>query len=150
MSLRLYPAAHHPASTSILTDNPQPHTYHNSENLHTTNMGRSFIKKLKGWIDDIPDNKLNGAYLERGLVFIDKIGRLDCEGLTSDEPKRFNLQVHVHREGLMYTFNRLTIKESLKASITGFQATPPKVKTENSKDKDMEDRKDDSKKKKEA
>ncbi|KAH7385712.1 hypothetical protein BKA66DRAFT_416250 [Pyrenochaeta sp. MPI-SDFR-AT-0127] len=58
--------------------------------------GKSLIHKLHDWIDEIPDDKLDGAYVVGHPVFIDQYCRVDLQGLTSDDPPLFNLQVQVN------------------------------------------------------
>lgn len=128
-------------------------------------MGRSLKQKIEDWIDDIPDSKLDGAYVVGRPIFTDRLCRLDFQGLTSDDPPLFNLQVQVHntRPDRLFMLNPVAfvlapiedpwtpaqIKEALKASVTGYKVMPPrqskKVDTKDSED--SEDSKDRNKSK---
>jgi hypothetical protein len=54
--------------------------------------------QLQQWIDDVHDIKLDSTFVEGRPVFIDKSCRLDCQGVTSSEPKHLNLQVQVNNQ----------------------------------------------------
>jgi hypothetical protein len=99
-------------------------------------------KKIKEWIDDIPDNKLDGAFGHRS-IYKDRDYRLDNQGETTHEPRMFNLQVQVNRGCKGTTLARLApymvafclapidgswtpkqIKDALKATVTGGKVMP--------------------------
>jgi hypothetical protein len=102
--------------------------------------------KIIDWIDEIPDEKLDGAYTNGRPVFTDRSCRLDCQGVTTDEPKHFNLQVQVNNQCPDTTMRKLKlrtvafclapivepwtpeqIKDELKKTVTGWEVKPPKV-----------------------
>jgi len=106
----------------------------------------SLKDKLYAWIDDIPDNKLDSCYVSGRPIHTDRTCRLDCQGITSDDPKRFNLQVQVNNSCPDTTMKKLKpktvawclcpidepwtaeqTKKHLKASVTGGEIKPPKV-----------------------
>ncbi|KAF1840892.1 uncharacterized protein K460DRAFT_294471 [Cucurbitaria berberidis CBS 394.84] len=124
-------------------------------------MGKSVKVQIQDWIDEVRDDKLDGAYVVGRPLYTDRYCRLDVQGLTSDEPQQFNLQVQVNNGCPNTTMAKLKpwtvafclapmdepwtpaqIKEALKATVTGYKVTPPKV----SNKVDPEDTKDSMKK----
>jgi hypothetical protein len=59
--------------------------------------GGSLKSKLIDWIDAIPDNKLDGAFVTGRPVYIDQYCRLDLQNITADGLS-FNLQVQVNSQ----------------------------------------------------
>jgi hypothetical protein len=114
--------------------------------------GKSLKVRIEDWIDEIPDSKLDGCYVEDRPAYIDRLCRLDCQGVTSDEPKHFNMQVQVNNGCPDTTMRKLKpytvawclvpidnpwtaqqTKDALKATVTGDKVKPPKVEKANKK-----------------
>lgn len=101
-------------------------------------------KKIKLWIDAIPDSRLAGAFAEKQTIKEDNFFRLDCQGVTTSTPHRFNLQVQVNFEvpdsslamlapatvawalvPAEYMWTPQEIKSALKSTVTGWNIPRP-------------------------
>ncbi|KAI0315671.1 hypothetical protein OF83DRAFT_1265903, partial [Amylostereum chailletii] len=58
-------------------------------------MGRA-SKALEAFINSIPDAKLTGLSTGAATLYKDTDFRLDMQGMTSDKPQKFNLQVQIN------------------------------------------------------
>jgi hypothetical protein len=110
-------------------------------------MPGGLIKQIREWIDEIPDKKLDGTFVEGRPIHIDRDCRFDVQGITTDEPKMLNLQVQVNNGCERTTMAKLKpksvawclapiedpwtpreIKDALMESVTGFEVRPPRQK----------------------
>ncbi|RPA96360.1 hypothetical protein L873DRAFT_1773052 [Choiromyces venosus 120613-1] len=64
-------------------------------------------KALIAFIEDIPDAKLAGFPMSRGLIWYNNCFRLDMQGLTSGVPKKYNLQIQANRGSGVTTVEKL-------------------------------------------
>ncbi|VDB91477.1 unnamed protein product [Peniophora sp. CBMAI 1063] len=74
-------------------------------------MGRA-SKALDEFIESIPDSKLKPTSTNAGTLYKDKDFRLDMQGMTSDKPQKYNLQVQINKE------TKITSLKNLQGSGT--------------------------------
>lgn len=117
-------------------------------------MGMSPADKIHAWINDIPDSKLDSTYAVGRPAHLTQMARLDCQGVTTAEPKHFNLQVQINKQCKETTMKKLNpdtvawsladidpqwtptqIKETFKATVTRHKVMPPKVEMGEKDDK---------------
>ncbi|KAK8076917.1 hypothetical protein PG996_003087 [Apiospora saccharicola] len=60
-------------------------------------MGKN-TKRVKEFIESIPDSKLAGFSKNTGLIYKDNDFRLDMQGMTTGNPQKHNLQVQINKE----------------------------------------------------
>jgi hypothetical protein len=70
-------------------------------------MGKKFRKALLQFIDDIPTSKLEDGFpSSTRTIWNDDNYRLDMQGLTTDSPRCWNLQVQVNKQALFTSAKR--------------------------------------------
>lgn len=70
-------------------------------------IGNKFRKALPQFIDDIPDSKLEGGFPSSTMtIWHNDNYRLDMQGLTTDAPRCWNLQVQVNKQVLFTSAKR--------------------------------------------
>ncbi|KAI1159130.1 hypothetical protein F5B18DRAFT_638021 [Nemania serpens] len=67
-------------------------------------------KAAKSFIDGIPDSKLENIPNGMGTLYKTKDFRLDMQGITTEKPKCWNLQVQVNNETSVSTLKKETGK----------------------------------------
>lgn len=81
-------------------------------------MGKKFRKALLQFIDDIPTSKLEGGFPSYSeTIFSDDNYRLDMQGVTTDAPRCWNLQVQVNKQALFAPTKRAVNKGASVAKV---------------------------------
>ncbi|KAF8421199.1 hypothetical protein EV426DRAFT_565631 [Tirmania nivea] len=72
-------------------------------------MGKA-SKALRDFIEAIPDAKINPPPKSAGTIWSDDNYRLDMQGLTSDKPPKYNLQIQINKQTNISTIKNMAPK----------------------------------------